>query len=36
MYSYDLNWTKMQDLVIESKEILNLVEAELKMFIQKN
>jgi hypothetical protein len=36
MYSYDLNWTKMQDLVFESKEILKLVETEMKMFIQKN
>ena len=36
MYSYDLNWTKMQDLVFESKEILKLVETEMKMFFQKN
>lgn len=34
MYSYDLNWSKMKTLVIESKEILGLVEKELTDFMK--
>jgi hypothetical protein len=36
MYSYDLNWSKMQDLVFESEEILKLVNTELTAFISNN
>lgn len=36
MYSYDLNWTKMQDLVFESEEVLGIVTKELALFMEKN
>jgi hypothetical protein len=36
MYSYDLNWAKMQDLVFESEEILKLVSIELTAFMENN
>lgn len=32
-YSYDLNWSKMQDLVFESEDLLQLVEKELNEFM---
>lgn len=35
VYSYDLNWSKMQDLVYESTSILQHVETELQLFIKK-
>lgn len=36
MYSYDLNWLKMQGLVFESEEILLLVKNELGHFMTGN
>jgi hypothetical protein len=36
LYSYNLNWSKMQDLVFESEKILQLVEAELNEFMNNN
>lgn len=36
MYSYDLNWSKMQDLVFESEEIFQLVKNELEEFMKNN
>jgi hypothetical protein len=35
-YSYDLNWSKMKNLVLESEEILRLVENELNAFMSSN
>jgi uncharacterized NAD(P)/FAD-binding protein YdhS len=35
-YSYDLNWSKMKDLVFGSKEVLLLVENELNGFMKNN
>jgi hypothetical protein len=35
-YSYDLNWSKMQDLVFGAKEVLLLVENELNGFMKNN
>ncbi len=36
LYSHDLNWSKMKDLVLGSDTILQLVEKELIEFISKN
>lgn len=35
-YSYDLNWSKMKNLVLQSEEILLLVEKEIEAFISRN
>jgi hypothetical protein len=35
-YSYDLNWQKMKSLVLESEEILLLVEKELNEFMKSS
>jgi hypothetical protein len=35
-YSYDLNWSKMKNLVLESEQILRLVENELNAFMSSN
>jgi len=34
-YSYDLNWSKMKSLVLQSNTILVLVESELQAFMSK-
>jgi hypothetical protein len=34
-YSYDLNWSKIKNLVLESETILRLVEKEIEIFIAR-